>query len=710
MHRGAGSASSGSVGVRPAAPTISGTVTIGGTLTVTPGTAGVPSIQTFRLYRDGLSAGAIASPYTYVAADIGPSLTVTTINAAGESDASNTLTWAGVAASLASGNILRDETAITLSGGAASAWSEAGGFAFDKLDSLMAGPSVVYCQGRQALKFDSASTQAMQAHTNGVPGTLDDLCGATSFHRFYVIRPDAVTDTSADIRDAECVFNDPAVTAYGFGFQKIAGTIYCTGGFVQTAMKQPTNSANNACTQGAWILVEEKYDHASTTYSVRVGTNTAVSVNTGGAMTPSRAGRVVMGRNYLTQYANFTLAFVAGAKAVQSAGVTADIRAFLTNRYLTEVELQASQATSWGNGDTTTAPIGFPDGRYSSDSMIVVDTDATTVRLAVGFEGTFGVTSANWREHQVAIGVGVSPNVVWSGLDPMTLVPAPYPVGQATYERRVYAPVSLPGAGTRRIWIVNPTRLSTGTGAYVTVQQAMFSAGATVTPVAQPSSGCLFASDAVDDTSQAPMFGWYVLSGVRQSAGGYDTARTASLLRWTTMISGQATGTFLVWSPHTNDLRNGATASDIGAQAQWICEDLLATYPTWKIIYVTLLPLRTVDYSQATQTAVSAAEIAGATTGGAHAIIDGQSAFWSHTQGVAGGIGGDNVHSYLDGITAAAPIIAARVAALGRSGKMIVNACAGIMGAFPAREAPGSEVFVPTNARSMSALLRKSGW
>lgn len=66
VRRGAGA------GVTPSV-SISGAVTIGGTMTITA--TGVPSPR-FTLLRDGVSAGTITSPYTYVAADIGPVLTV----------------------------------------------------------------------------------------------------------------------------------------------------------------------------------------------------------------------------------------------------------------------------------------------------------------------------------------------------------------------------------------------------------------------------------------------------------------------------------------------------------------------------------------------------------------------------------------------------------------------------------------------------------
>lgn len=65
----------GGAATPPSAPTVSiaGTVTIGGTLTATLG--GGPTTA-LTLYRDGVSAGVITSPYTCTIDDCGPSLTV----------------------------------------------------------------------------------------------------------------------------------------------------------------------------------------------------------------------------------------------------------------------------------------------------------------------------------------------------------------------------------------------------------------------------------------------------------------------------------------------------------------------------------------------------------------------------------------------------------------------------------------------------------
>ncbi len=92
--RGIGGVAIAAAGAAPGAPTISGTVTIGGTLNIVAGTGTTTS---YALYRDGVSAGAVVSGYTYLAADIGPSLTVRALGPGGTSAASNAVAYDPVA-------------------------------------------------------------------------------------------------------------------------------------------------------------------------------------------------------------------------------------------------------------------------------------------------------------------------------------------------------------------------------------------------------------------------------------------------------------------------------------------------------------------------------------------------------------------------------------------------------------------------------------
>lgn len=76
-------------GGTPSAPTISGTVLAGNTLTITPGGGG-GTVSSYTLYRSGVSAGTVSSGYTFVAADIG-TITVRAVGPGGTSSDSNSL-------------------------------------------------------------------------------------------------------------------------------------------------------------------------------------------------------------------------------------------------------------------------------------------------------------------------------------------------------------------------------------------------------------------------------------------------------------------------------------------------------------------------------------------------------------------------------------------------------------------------------------------
>ena len=86
----------GGVVLLPPTVSIAGTVTIGGTLTATLGGGPVTSLT---LCRDGVSAGVITSPYTYLAADIGPELTVIATGPGG-STTSNVLQYVPITANI----------------------------------------------------------------------------------------------------------------------------------------------------------------------------------------------------------------------------------------------------------------------------------------------------------------------------------------------------------------------------------------------------------------------------------------------------------------------------------------------------------------------------------------------------------------------------------------------------------------------------------
>lgn len=112
----------------PVSVTISGTVTIGGTLTAVV-VEGVPA-ATLTLYRGAVSAGVITSPYTYVAADVGPSLTVVASNAAG-SVTSNAIAYATSVLGAKLKTELVGGTGLTVTGSGYSAWADQSGNAAD---------------------------------------------------------------------------------------------------------------------------------------------------------------------------------------------------------------------------------------------------------------------------------------------------------------------------------------------------------------------------------------------------------------------------------------------------------------------------------------------------------------------------------------------------------------------------------------------------
>lgn len=706
----------------PTTPAISGTVTIGGTLTITPGTGGVDPTH-FAEYLDGIASGRTvaangrnAVSYTIVEGDmLSPtSITFKAIGGGGASAASNALGYAGLAASISSLSMLRDASGITASGTAASDWDDSGGGGFDGLDATVAGPEIIYCKGRAALDF--TGSQVLWAHTDGVPGTVDDLFGATSWHLLAALRANVVTSTDADIRDAECVINDPAVTAIGVGFQKSGADTFFTAGFVNGSMKQPDNdAARNKVTQGEWFLADVFYDHATTTLSVRVDDNTPITRDTLGAMSPSRAGRVVVCRNWQNEKAHGAIAVMAMKKgAVMTASESADARAYIKNTFLTEIEVQPSASSLWGNVEADTNKIG-PDLRFSSEATAVIDTDAPWVRMCIGIESGFGMVPANQREHQFMVGVGASPGIVWSQhvLVPPPLVTPSGLYGSAIYGRYFYAPVLIPGSGMRRVFVRSPARLSTGTGGYLTPQSLMFPAGSSVTVVPEPTNGCIIGTDSIDDHSEEGSWGWYYLDGVLIDAGGYDTARAASLARITRWATGKTAGTVVLFGQHTQSLRarfaETNIVTDLGRQAQKEVEDIKAALPGWKVIGVSVLPLPAASVPLVTQTAVSAAEVAGYIAGGADGTMDGQTEFWSHTVGVGGGICLDTVHPYLAGMAAAQSALSAKVVAVGGSGKPLLIPLAAMMVA-PCRESPSDETYVPVSARSLLPLFLQNTW
>jgi hypothetical protein len=196
--------------VAPGAPTISGTVTTGGTLTIAAGTPAGTAPVTYTLYRDGVSAGAVTDGYTFTANDVGPlALTVKASNAAGTSAASNALTWGGVAA--LSPDLLYDERGQT-------------GSPISQIDDQSAGgtydatqptggkqPAASTVNSLASPDYSAASAQWMAAASGtGWPGITGS---ATDFSLVFAIDNTGKTPGA----DSATVYTQPAITSSSDG-------------------------------------------------------------------------------------------------------------------------------------------------------------------------------------------------------------------------------------------------------------------------------------------------------------------------------------------------------------------------------------------------------------------------------------------------------------------------------------------------------------
>lgn len=200
---------SGAKLVVPGAPTISGTVTVGGTLVIVAGTPVGSPVGTYLLYRDAVLVGAVVSGYTYVAADIGPALTVKATNAAGTSAASNSLTWAGDAA--LSPDVLYDQRGQTGSPISQIDDQSAGG-TYDATQAVaILRPAASTVNSLAAPDYDAAAvTYMVAAGGTGWPGILG---AADDFSILFVIDNTGETPGA----DNATVYTQPAITASSDG-------------------------------------------------------------------------------------------------------------------------------------------------------------------------------------------------------------------------------------------------------------------------------------------------------------------------------------------------------------------------------------------------------------------------------------------------------------------------------------------------------------
>lgn len=683
---------------RPSPPTISVTPSIGSALTIVPGARPGTS---YVLYRDGIAVGPVVSGYLYVAADIGPSITVRAVRNGLQSKPSNALVWAGAQASLANITAIRDTNAQTISGAQVASWADDGGpYTLGTLAGFGTSPLQERYLGLSGAQFLAANSAAMQPSPTASGNLLSKLLGATglAFHQFYVLEVGNVTRTNADIRDAEVIWSD-SNTYFALGLQKIAGTIYLNAGYYSGGAwhQCTTPDPKLVVTAGSKVLVELKFD--GTTLSLQVNNQGFATAAVGGAA-PSLTGTLLMNRGYLNQYGNFSLFYMAAASSVQSATVTANMRAYLTNLYLTRVDYTPLLADVWNNGDTSTR-FNFPV--YSSEVMLVGDTDAANIELNITIYSQT-IDASNDMEFSIGVATGPGPDA-WTTMN--AIVQGVHTDGTG-WMVLTLAPIALPGTGTRRIWLISPAH---GTGIFYEVQSLSLDAGKTWTPVTPPLTGPTLSLETMGGASlgNSNYFGWYYIAGVLQG-GGFATARAACLGHLTQAIAGQAPGTILLFSPQTNDFRNwylgtGLTQpSDAALQAQLLVSDVKATAPGWKVVYVTMCPLTYVgNWTEANQDGWRAYEASGATAGGADLVIDGKTV-WTQAD-----VSADHVHPYLSGSEKARTVIANAAIAVGRSGRLIWM-LGNSLACGSAMYSPTYQAYAYPNLQGLPALLRLSGW
>lgn len=263
--------------IPPAAPTISGTVTIGGTLTITPGGGGPAT--SFAEYLNGVATGrsvtATGAPvsYTVVAPDItGQNIDFRAVNAAGTSGASNTVAWVGIAAALSGERFIADETNFV--GSPIDNWNNQVASAYPNYDGTTTTRPATgrTINGYAAADFDGTD-DVLVPHSNA---SLTSFGSLTAYTTWAVVLVDAVTGTSTDYRNNEQIC---ASTTNGFamrfGFRK-NGAVYTAGtGHYDGAFKQCVDTIS----LGTATLLRCRYD--GTNIYLQVGSNAEVSVAAG---------------------------------------------------------------------------------------------------------------------------------------------------------------------------------------------------------------------------------------------------------------------------------------------------------------------------------------------------------------------------------------------------------------------------------------------
>ena len=153
----------------PSAPTISasGGVSIGQALTIVDGGGGPTTSRV--LYRDGVAGPTVTSGYLFVAADIGPSLTVKAVGPGGTSGASNAVQY------VASGALWLKDTGISATAGNIDSWANSG-TAGGSFTAAGAGRPTTGTQDSRTIAVFGGSPQKM-----GSTKLLSDIASATNY-------------------------------------------------------------------------------------------------------------------------------------------------------------------------------------------------------------------------------------------------------------------------------------------------------------------------------------------------------------------------------------------------------------------------------------------------------------------------------------------------------------------------------------------------
>lgn len=286
----------------PGAPTISGTPSVGGTMTIASGGGGPHT--SYSLYRGGVLVGTITTPYTYVVADVGPALTVKDVGPGGTSAASNTLQF-----SLPTANIAGDWDSYTaghyhLTSGLVDTAYDQSGAGNDLTQSNAAHRPAIASAGGPDAVHDAFNFALLAGASVSLRKNAMGLGSAITVYSVTQVPPNLgyiSGGANADTRDT-----------------------FVTGGNID--LYAGSNACAVAATTGTWIVDAAVYNGASSAHSINGGTQA-----TGNPGSGTDAGHVWGGQfadvssNCLQEKAVRQIVY----NAAHSAGTVADISAYL---------------------------------------------------------------------------------------------------------------------------------------------------------------------------------------------------------------------------------------------------------------------------------------------------------------------------------------------------------------------------------------------